>query len=447
MRPHVFAVRAFTTIGLLMVSLSAACQSEDKENKVTLDLQMMTRGEIRSGGLSSSEDDEEVDDKANFVIERERLIVGYERFNIGDQKPWLQMKLNIQHQGVWGQSGKGSINVYEGWAKLAAKNGLFAQVGRQMLAYDDERIIGSNDWAMAGSSHDALKLGYEGYGHKAHAILAYNQNAENVNGGTYYANGAQPYKTMQTFWYHYDVAPIPLGASILFMNIGMQGGDAGKNERTEWQQVLGGYVQYSPKFWSLEASYYRQMGKEEHGIKIKAWMGSVKAQVHPSSFYGFEVGYDYLSGDKYFAVPPKGSFGLVQHNVIRGFNPIYGSHHKFYGAMDFFYVSTYVNGFTPGLQNAFVGGYVKPIKDLKIGLDYHYLAMSTSLPNTNKTLGHEFELTASYQIIKDLKISAGFSYMTGTETMERLKRATDDGNLKWGWLSLNISPRIFTTKW
>ena len=159
MRPHVFAVRAFATIGLLMVSLGAACQSEDKENKVTLDLQMMTRGEIRSGGLSSSEDPDK-DNKSNFVIGRERLVVGYERFNMGDQKPWLQMKLNIQHQGVWGQSGKGAINVYEGWAKLAAKNGLFTQVGRQILAYDDERIIGSNDWAMAGSSHDALKLGY-----------------------------------------------------------------------------------------------------------------------------------------------------------------------------------------------------------------------------------------------------------------------------------------------
>ena len=108
MRPHVFAVRAFATIGLLMVSLGAACQSEDKENKVTLDLQMMTRGEIRSGGLSGSEDDEDVDDKANFVIERERLVVGYERFNIGDQKPWLQMKLNIQHQGVWGRTGGSS---------------------------------------------------------------------------------------------------------------------------------------------------------------------------------------------------------------------------------------------------------------------------------------------------------------------------------------------------
>ena len=278
MNLHFIAVRAFATAGLLMVTLGAACQSEEKENQLTLDLQMMSRGEIRDGGFSSAE--EGIDGKSNFVIERERLVVGYE-------KSWLQMKMNIQHQGVWGQSGKGSINVYEGWAKLVAKNGLFTQVGRQMLAYDDERIIGANDWSMTGFSHDALKLGYEGYGHKAHAVLAYNQNAENMNGGTYYTKGSQPYKTMQTLWYHYDVPKIPLGASVLFMNIGMQGGEKGVNERTEWQQVFGGYVKYSPKLWSVEGSYYRQMGKNEDGIKIRAWMASVKAQLNPSRYYGF----------------------------------------------------------------------------------------------------------------------------------------------------------------
>ena len=439
MKPHVIPVRLLATIALLTASLGASSQSEEKENQLTLDLQMMTRGEIRDGGLTRA-DEEGIEDKSNFVLERTRLIVGYE-------KPGLQTKLNIQHQSIWGQSGKGNINVYEGWAKLVAKNGLFTQIGRQMLSYDDERIMGSNDWSMTGLSHDALKLGYEGHGHKAHAVLAYNQNADNVNGGTYYANGAQPYKTMQTLWYHYDVPKFPLGASLLFLNIGMQGGEKGKDEHTEWQQVFGGYLKYSPKYWSLEGSYYRQTGRDENGTKIKAWMGSVKAQVNPSPFYGFEAGYDYLSGDKYFAVPPKGGFGLIKHDVIRGFNPIYGSHHKFYGAMDFFYVSTYVNGFTPGLQNAFIGGYVKPLKDLKVGLAYHYLAMSTKLPDMDKTLGHEFELSASYRIIKEVNVSAGFSYMTGTDTMERLKRVSDDGSLKWGWLSLNISPRLFTTRW
>jgi predicted porin len=115
--------------------------------------------------------------------------------------------------------------------------------------------------------------------------------------------------------------------------------------------------------------------------------------------------------------------------------------------MDFFYVSTYVNGFTPGLQNAFVGGYVKPLKGLKIGLDYHYLATATKLHQIDMTLGHEIELRASYQLMKDASLSMAYSYMTGTETMERLKRASNDGSLRWGWISLNVSPRIFSTKW
>ena len=41
------------------------------------------------------------------------------------------------------------------------------------------------------------------------------------------------------------------------------------------------------------------------------------------------------------------------------FYSLYGSHHKFYGAMDFFYVRTFVNGFSPGLQNLYCGGKVK----------------------------------------------------------------------------------------
>ena len=451
MKSSAISFRILATAGLLLLATGVSGQNKEKHNLFSLDLHMMTRGEIRDGGVVKKEDDEVKDDNSSFVLGRERLIVGYENLRLNKDslstKPWLQLSLNVQHQGIWGQSGKGAFNVHEGWAKLSANNGLFTQVGRQVLAYDDERIIGPNDWSMAGISHDALKLGYEGHGHKVHAILSYNQNAENMEGGTYYQNGAQPYKTMQTVWYHYDIPKIPLGASLLFMNIGMQGGEKGEDERTEWQQVIGGYVKYTDKIWSLEGSYYRQMGHNEDGIKIKAWMASVKGQVSPSRYFGFEAGYDYLSGDEKFAVPAKGDIGLIKHDVIKGFNPIYGSHHKFYGAMDFFYVSTYVYGFTPGLQNAFVGAYAKPVKGLKIGAGYHYLAMSTKLIDMDKRLGHEFELSASYQIIKEVNVSAGFSYMTGTDTMERLKRASNDGNLKWGWISLNITPRIFSIKW
>jgi hypothetical protein len=180
----------------------------------------MTHGEACGGGLPKGADE----DKSSFLFGRVRMNIDYER-------PGIQARAVIQNKSVWGTNGNQALKLYEGWVKMTARNGLFAQLGRIALSYDDERIIGPNDFAVAASSHDVLRIGYEGHGHKVHAILGYNQNSFNVYNGTYYVDGAQPYKTMQTVWYHYDVPKIPLGVSLLFMNVGLQ---AGKNDSTEW---------------------------------------------------------------------------------------------------------------------------------------------------------------------------------------------------------------------
>lgn len=430
------------------------------ENQFDVMLNMLGHGEARVGGFDVTQSEDDDMNKAYFLMQRSRLTLDYKRTGTRGGKPHygLETKVTAQHSGVWGQKGRGGFNLYEAWVKVD-KNGLFAQFGRQALSYDDERIIGPNDWAMAALSHDVLRMGYEGYGHKAHAILAYNQNAENTQGGTYYADGAQPYKTMHILWYHYDVPKVPLGASVLFMNTGLQGGTKGglyhEEPHTRYQQLLGGYVSYNPGMLTTEASYYRQMGHNENNTKIEAWMASFKVACQFSIFNTQRpapntqlfCGYDYLSGDEYFAVPPKGGLGLVKHDVIRGFNPIYGSHHKFYGMMDFFYVQTYLNGFTPGLQNLYAGIGYSPMKDLRLRASYHYMAMATTLKNTDKTLGHDIDIEAAYQVMKDVRLSAGFSYMTGTETMQKLQRADDSNRLHWAWFSLIVSPRLFTTKW
>lgn len=434
-----------STLGMVLLVATTAMAQEEKDNQLDVSLQMLSHGEMRLGGFDATEGESGNDDMDNayFLMQRSRLVIDYKR-------PNLETKVIAQHKGIWGQKGQGNFNLYEAWVKLS-KNGLFAQIGRQALSYDDERIIGPNDWAMAALSHDVLKGGYEGHGHKAHLILGFNQNAENTYGGTYYADGAQPYKTMLTAWYHYDLPKIPLGASVLFMNIGMQGGEkngkGNKAPHNRYQQLIGGYVAYHPGKLKAEASYYRQMGHDENNVKIDTWMASIKAQLQINNQVGVLAGYDYLSGDKYFAVPAKNTFGLVNHDVIRGFNPIYGSHHKFYGMMDFFYVSTYINGFTPGLQNLYAGATYSPAKELNLKATYHYMAIATDLKPIDKTLGHDIDIEGSYQIMKDVRLSLGFSYMVGTESMEKLKRADDDNRLRWGWFSLNISPRIFTTKW
>ena len=417
---------------------------ENRPNHFTLNANLMARGEMRRGGLPVTDVGEEKD-RANFVVERARLILGYER-------DFLQARVSIQHEGLWGSESNGELNIYEAWAQLKTKNGFFTRVGRQELVYDDERILGNDDWAMAALSHDVLKVGYEGHGHKAHAFFAYNQNNKNVIGGNFYKNGAQPYKSMQAVWYHYDVPKIPLGVSLIFMNVGMQSGTEEKNHTTN-QQLFGGYLKFKPKRFSLEASYYRQTGKAslnyESGmdLPLKAWMAGVKTGYDFNSYVSAYAGYDYLSGDKEFVVPEQGAIGMTLHSKITAFTSIFGSSHKFYGAMDFFYVSAYYGTNSPGLQNLYGGVTIKPVKNLSIDAAYHYMSIASNLTNLKKTLGHELEVFASYKIMRDVSVAAGYSYMKGSETMERLKRSTDKRQMHWAWLMLSISPRIFSAKW
>lgn len=437
---------------LVLNTLAAAAQPagdtiQVKKNEFSVDLQFLGRGESRYGGLptESIDIDEEVEDKqvpkSNFVLSRTRLPINFKR-------DWLEARVTPQHSGVWGQAGKGAFNLFETWVKLSTRFGFFGQVGRVALSYDDERIIGSDDWAMASLTHDVLRLGYEGHGHKAHVILAYNQNANVVeSGGSIYEGGAQPYKTMHTAWYHYDVPRFPLGVSVLFMNTGMQSALDDRKDRTWFQHLLGGYVTFQPRHWIAEASYYHQFGKNEHAVKIDAWMASAKLSFRPSERYGFTAGYDYLSGDKYFAVPTGHNVGMVHHDVIKGFSTVYGSHHKFYGAMDFFYVSAYHNGFTPGLQNVYINAFYSPLRGLSLSAGYHYLATATKLDGMDMALGNEVEFQASYAITRDVKLSLGASFMKGYETMERLKRSGNNNQLRWGWISLSVNPRIFSIKW
>ncbi len=434
----------FTAVFFLM-SGRVCAQKDTLENKLNVSLQSLTHGEVCGGGLPRASASTE--DKSSFLFGRNSLIVGYERSA-------LQVHTVFQNTAVWGMKGNQGVNLYEGWVKLRSKQGLFAQAGRVALSYDDERIIGTNDFATAALSHDVFRMGYEGHGHKIHAILAYNQNADNIYSGTYYDGGAQYYKSMQTLWYHYEIPKFPLGISLLLMNIGQQAGLPDSElhpAHIEYQQMTGGFLKYHPKVLTFEASYYRQTGNvvntEKEAKPIKAWMASAKMTVKAGDKWGFLLGYDYLSGDDYVPVTYGGQFGLPRHEVEGGFSPMYGSRNKFYGIMDYFYASAYTNGFTPGLQNAFIGASWKPFTALTCGITYHYLAVASHLEDLERTLGHSVELKLAYSISKDISFSAGYTQMSGSETMARLKKEGDSRQARWGWFSLVISPSVFSSKW
>ena len=423
---------------VLPTETAAATPREPGQERVfSVGASMWSRGEFRDGALPA----ENGSDRAMFIMSNTVLRFDYAQKN-------LEARVAPKFFGVWGAKAAGSLAIDEAWFGLRHK-GLFLRLGRQKIAYDDERIIGSNDWSMAANTHDLVKTGFEGGGHKVHLLLAYNQNNENLNGGTYYVNGGQAYKNMQTLWYHWD--PLPqLGASLIFMNMGMQSASFDEEEKllTEYQQIFGAYAEWHPKGFSLQASYYRQTGRDEYDIPIQAWMTSVEAKVKPMEKLRLGAGYFYMSGDEHFFVPPQGAIGLTRKTEVRGFHPMFGSHHQFYGAMDFFYVTTYYGGNTPGLQDLHAGVDWMPVKGLNLSAEYHFLATSVPIENaTTQALGHELELEGSWKILPNVSLMAGYSFMKGTETMNVLKRTSEDKRLHWAWLMLVVTPDFFTRHW
>lgn len=432
-------------ISLLLTAATVTAQTDSLPNCLSIGLDHLTHGELCDGGLPHGASFDPAESRSAFLLGRTRINAGYSR-------PGIEIRAVVQNKAIWGTDGNTLLRLYEGWTRFYAPCGLFAQIGRVALSYDDERIIGTNDFATAALSHDILRLGFENQHHKFHLILAYNQNAENAYSTRYYTDGAQFYKTMQTLWYHADLPRCRLGISLLFMNLGLQAGVPGNAYNppsVQYQQFSGTYLNFHPKHLTLEASFYRQSGHLVQNllhIPVDAWMASIKATVKPSDSYGFTLGYDQLSGDDYVPVVYGGQLGLPRHEVNRGFTPLYGSRAPFYGILDYYYESAYSNGFTPGLRNFFAGIFGKPLPQLFCSATWHYLAVGTSLQNFDPSLGHSVELQATYRFSPIVSLSAGYTQMIGTTTMQALKQG-GDSRARWGWFSLSINPDSFTSRW
>ena len=392
---------------------------------MALDVQLRTRGEYNNGAIVPRNEGET---PALFINERARVGVHYSQQH-------LELRLAAQHTGVWGQDNikerNGRLAMHEAWAKLYFSQNIFAQLGRQQLSYDDERLLGTSDWDVAGNWHDALRFGYHNGSTKAHLILAVNQNSENNRTG-YYAE-AMPYKAMQTLWLHHDFERQPVGVSLLAMNLGREAG-TNTNGKTKLMQTLGTHLTFTPQGLDLAASFYFQTGRTTADKDVSAFMGSLSGSYALSADCRVRGGYDYLSGND--------GRNINEH----AFDPLFGTHHKFYGAMDYF-----TGRSEYGLQDLHIGlsATLQQLPRLRelllpmdISLDYHYLLTAEAPQKLSKSLGHELDLHLSCHPMKDVTLSAGYSFFLGTATMDALKGGAHRSWQDWAWVSLSVAPRL-----
>jgi hypothetical protein len=398
----------------------------------TLSAEIRPRAEYRNGFKTVLPKDA---DAAFFVEQRSRLNAFFvsEKFDV---------RLSLQDVRNWGavsqvyKSDPSLQNVYEAWASYKFNGTHSIAVGRMELDYDNVRILGNLDWAAQGRSHDLIKYEYNGEGMRIHVGVAFNQDAvtpEPAKLSSTFYNVPGNYKTMQYAWLHKDWKQS--GLSLLLLNNGLQ---SPIDSSVTFTQTFGFYGTKSLGNTRLEYDGYYQIGESAPGRDISAYMFGVNATFWNNRPNNVSVGVDFLSGDK-----PDTS------GKDEGFNPLYGTHHKFYGFMDHFYVGN-AHG-NKGLVDLFVRAKFKTgQKSSLLAHGHQFFAQSEIVNESDESLssvlGTEIDLVYVLNVAPGVVLNVGWSAMRQTDSLELVKGVADGKTPTWGWAMISFKPTLFTTK-
>lgn len=409
---------------LLLVGISFDIQAQELD----VNLQVRPRFEYRNGYKSLLKEGQE---GTSQISQRSRLNFNYKQ----DQ---LTVKLTFQNTRTWGDvattatKDANGVAVFEAWAQYDLTKKWSARMGRQVLSYDNQRIMGEMDWAQQGQSHDALMVSFHPENHQLDMGLAYNSDNENLIQTPYTVAN---YKTMQYAWYHTTFDKI--GASLLFLNTGYEYANADAKLLVDYKQTFGTYLTYKTGKIDSNLSFYGQTGKSTDK-QVSAWDAAINFGYNITDSFKAGLGYEFLSGKD----------TNDQSTVIKSFNPIFGTNHGFNGYMDYFYVGNHLN--SVGLQDAFLK-FNYNVKKWQFALIPHvFLAAADVVTPLNEKLdsylGTEVDFTAGFNFKKDITLTGGYSQMFGTKTLEFIKTGDASHTNNWAWLMISVNPRIFSWK-
>lgn len=465
---------------------------------------------------------------AIFTSQRTNLNLGFRwdklLFNIDvrDVRVWGQDASTISN------SDGGKTFLHQAWgefvlASVADTNckvkvdNLSLKIGRQELIYDDSRLLGNLDWLQQGRRHDMALLKFMHRGYQVDYGVAFNQNTDafgaygtgyvpmntNANGnaipvaangngiaGTSWTsppgtNGAQSmYKSMQFLYLSKkfnqtkisvlalndnfqkyklkSASPTPAPGTALRDYTNIENGNGVHSRFTTGFQVSTQFGN-SSEGWKtfINGGAYYQFGKSPVS-KANGTGTNVEAShifgyaTFSKNKWSFGPGFDILSGNS----------GTKGDSYEHRFDPLYGTPHRWWGYMDYFYVGT--GGPQAGLQNFYLKGKYTH-KLFFVSLDAHSFFSQNAMKYVSGTgptaetktgvmnLGTEFDLICNVHVNKFVNLEAGYSVFLSTEATEFAKagtpgvkvwngtRSTDSFN-QWGYLMINIRPDFLFQK-
>lgn len=418
----------------IILGLCALCFFAGAFAQVNWTAQYMGRGEYRHGYQNPAATNSGF---AAFVGQRARVGMTYsaDKFRIN---------FSAQDVRTWGQTANGSadvdglLSIQEANAELLLSEKISVKAGRQTIAYDEDRIFGSLDWALFARRHDAAVFKYEDSTFTSHAGFAYNQDRPQSNTTVYFL--PNNYKTFQYVYFSKQIKRLNLSA--LLLNNGLQWTKSDTNNvitssGVRFSQTAGLRGAYSKNKMSANGTFYFQGGKDAAGNTLAAYEASAEIGYKPMEKLKVIAGYEILSGT---------SQTDTANTANHAFSPLFGTNHRFNGYMDLFYVGNFGNNV--GLQDP----YVKVIytdKRFIAGLDAHFfmaaapirdfsdLAAISEMPGY---LGAEIDLTLIYKIADYVSIQGGYSHFLPTASFEQVRGGSASETQNWAYIMLLLRP-------
>ena len=418
--------KQYVIFGLLLGCLQFS------QAQFTLDGEFRPRTEYRNGFGSLIADNAD----AGFGIStRARLNAGY-------KTEAYKFYLSMQDVMVWGENRQilpydqnNSFAIFQAWAEIDFGSGWSTKLGRQVLSYDDQRILGGLDWAQQGRNHDAALIKYKKDKFILDVALAFNQDYSNptgfVSAGTAYnTTGFFSYKTMQ--YAYLKQSWESFSGSLLLMNNGFQEFDTNSDaDGVSNLQTLGTHLNYKKGSFGVALNAFIQTGKRQGEVDVKgAHLLGLDLSYKASPKVSLGAGIEIISGNDGDA----GETGA--------FFPLYGTNHKFNGFMDYFYVGNHANSI--GLVDIHVSANFKLSETSSLMVKALNFSGEQDLPSGENALGTEIDIVFKKKF-KGYALVAGYSQMFASDGMYELKGITEDAaasGQNWAWAMLVIKPKF-----
>ncbi|MGJ5643162.1 alginate export family protein [Formosa sp. S-31] len=374
------------------------------------------------------------------------------RINAAYQSSAYTFYLSFQDVLTWGENRQikpvdtnNSFAIFQAWANIKLGSGFSTKIGRQVISYDDQRIMGGLDWAQQGRNHDAALVQYKNESFMLDLGLAFNQDfdgiAGNVSGfvntGNEYTEdpGFFTYKAMQYLYLKKEWNTFK--ASILALNNTFQDFRTIDGERVyagygvSSLQTIGTHLEYTPGAFGITGNAFLQTGDRVNDLSVKgAYLLGLDASYKITKGISLGLGFEIISGND------------ADGGETGAFFPLYGTNHKFNGFMDYFYVGNHANSI--GLVDIHANANFKLNETSSLLFKILHFSGEQELASGEKSLGTELDLVYS-KSFKGFALKLGYSQMFAGDGMYELKGVAenDAANAQnWAWAMLIMKPKF-----